>query len=372
MMGKVYKEAEKVVRRVRDDIKRSSKKFLGEKTYRLLGNIGLMIFDMMILVQSGGLFIEYIVFYWAKTGDIFAAFDAFVRHTIIGVADIFIMLGMDERRAYRISGYIFMAVIVIVCAVITYFSAGLASGIAAGIVAVVGAVTTGLVATLILTLVQVVIFTALSYMISKMTARMAVVIAGIHEVLGDIAVWLPICASLAMIVGSIASVLVPTNSVGTYFKAIEVSTTMGNIIAGLNTAYVCYGTYEAFMGYVEYKKMLEEAFNNAVADLKKVADSMRNAIFEEAMAFSSGRYYENHAGQTKYNMYQPARELYSSAVIANPFDGSGEDRLKDCMTELDMHLRANRFGAGQDSLSDGIDSSDIIKLGKQYNYRGIM
>ena len=107
-------------------------------------------------------------------------------------------------------------------------------------------------------------------------------------------------------------------------------------LAPIQSIYGIYQSVEAYQGYLQMKAGLEESYNSIYQKFKEYNDGLKNESFQEAMQFSTGRYYQNFAGQPMYNIYQPSRELYIPIDVAKPFDGSTKPRIDLAQYQFDV------------------------------------
>ena len=107
-------------------------------------------------------------------------------------------------------------------------------------------------------------------------------------------------------------------------------------LAPIQSIYGIYQSVEAYQGYLQMKAGLEESYNSIYQKFKEYNDGLKNESFQEAMQFSTGKYYQNFAGQTMYNIYQPSRELYIPIDVAKPFDGSTKPRIDLSQYQFDI------------------------------------
>ena len=107
-------------------------------------------------------------------------------------------------------------------------------------------------------------------------------------------------------------------------------------LAPIQATYGIYNTVEAYQGYLQMKAGLEESYNSIYQKFKEYNDGLKNESFQEAMQFSTGKYYQNFAGQPMYNIYQPSRELYIPIDVAKPFDGSTKPRIDLAQYQFDV------------------------------------
>ena len=107
-------------------------------------------------------------------------------------------------------------------------------------------------------------------------------------------------------------------------------------LAPIQSIYGIYQSVEAYQGYLQMKAGLEESYNSIYKKFKEYNDGLKNESFQEAMQFSTGKYYQNFAGQPMYNIYQPSRELYIPIDVAKPFDGSTKPRIDLSQYQFDI------------------------------------
>jgi hypothetical protein len=394
--GNPLKRVEREVRRSRDKIKNEAKRFerrtryfiddsvdwlkdelndiLGDELYDILseiGDIAYNVFLMTMMFISPEFYIMYNAYYWHKSGytDLFAGFKNAFKRTLLASAQFFMLLGMSEERAYRITGYIFIAVVAIICAVISYFTMGALSAVSSTIMAYVSAAIGSIIAGMIAaTIVTVVISTVMTYIVSRALGAIAKEMAAINTVLADLACWVQIAGMLGMAAGSLAYGFYNTGDGVADFIALfqDASESTNFLLAAYNAGYTVYGTYQAFVGYLKYKRELQYAYNEAEAKIRGILSGYKDQEFDDAMSFASGSYYEDFAGQFKYFGYQPARELYMSNIVVSPFDGSTDNRFDGQERSLDMQMAAGKFGINKDILIDITNPPDLIKLGRSF------
>ena len=107
-------------------------------------------------------------------------------------------------------------------------------------------------------------------------------------------------------------------------------------LAPMQASYGIYQSVEAYQGYLQMKAGLEESYNSIYQKFKEYNDGLKNESFQEAMQFSTCKYYQNFAGQPMYNIYQPSRELYIPIDVAKPFDGSTKPRIDLAQYQFDV------------------------------------
>lgn len=107
-------------------------------------------------------------------------------------------------------------------------------------------------------------------------------------------------------------------------------------LAPIQAAYGIYNTVAEYQGYLQMKAGLDESYNSIYQKFKEYNDGLKNESFQEAMQFSTGKYYQNFAGQPMYNIYQPSRELYIPIDVAKPFDGSTKPRIDLAQYQFDV------------------------------------
>ena len=107
-------------------------------------------------------------------------------------------------------------------------------------------------------------------------------------------------------------------------------------LAPIQAAYGIYNTVAEYQGYLQMKAGLEESYNSIYQKFKDYNDGLKNESFQEAMQFATCKYYQNFAGQTMYNIYQPSRELYIPIDVAKPFDGSTKPRIDLSQYQFDI------------------------------------
>lgn len=363
-MGRIVKEIEKGVKKVRDAIKGGLKDLLGTKLYRRLAKIGQMVLDIVFIVvgiSNPILLVAHTLYYYNKTGDWFGGIKSLTRHFLEGVASILTLIGIDEQTAYRITGYLFLVGIVVASLFLGYITASISSSIVSAIISWIGTEVSA-VAVALITIITNVVVSYISIMaMTEITSAMAEEMSEINNILSDISTWLTFASQIGFAIGY--GLYGKNSDMASALEKITNNSEAGNILSGLNTAYDVYGTYNEFMGYIDIKKELEISLSINSRRLREYFDSLRYRKFNETMDFITGEYYANHAGQERYNIYQPSREMYMPSITAHAFDGSTRDRLEGFEREVGFYADLNRFGFDYRYKLDTINSGDMIKLG---------